>query len=147
MWIGFSSTHHMLFDIPAWYADKLVSDPARKAGHGQSYSVIDGIIKAEVNACWYTNCDISKRHEKMILWEQYDESKFPKYENYDAIEVSKTSYIPCDYEGVMGVPITWLEKHNPDQFQIIGKANSNGAPRINGKNLYTRILIRKKAGA
>lgn len=143
MWIGFSSTHHMLFNVPEWYAKQLLNDPSRKAGHGQSYSIVDGEVKAEVNACWYTNCDISKRHEKIILWENYDADKFPTYDNYDAIDVSKTAHIPCDYDGIIGVPITWLEKYNPDQFKIIGKANTNGAPKINGKNLYTRILIQK----
>ena len=147
IWIGFSSTHHMLFEVPKLYADQLKNSPDRKEGRGQSYSIINNKVMAEVNACWYTNLDISKRHEKIILWKTYSEKEFFKYDNYEAIDVSKTSYIPLDYNGVMGVPITWLEKYNPEQFEIIGKANTNGTPKINGKNLYTRILIRKKVGA
>lgn len=77
------------------------------------------------------------------MWKEYSEAEYLKYENYDAIEVSKVSQIPVNYDGVMGVPITWLEKYNPKQFKIIGKANSAGAPRINGKNMYARILIQK----
>lgn len=74
------------------------------------------------NCCWFTNLDIKKRHEELILVRRYagHEDEYPRYDNYDAIEVSKVAYIPSDYAGVMGVPITFLDKHNPDQFEIVG---------------------------
>jgi hypothetical protein len=118
------------------------------------------------NTCWYTNLDITKRHEELILHRIYNENDYPQYANYNAIEVSKLSDIPCDYEGEMGVPITFLDKYNPDQFEIIGSSMTLGAkmteiaekgtylaggPRFyldngNGtyRRLYDRIVIRKK---
>lgn len=100
------------------------------------------------NACWFTNMDFAKRHEDLILYEKYSAEKYPTYDNYDAIEVGKTKEIPKDYTGVMGVPITFLGKYNADQFEIVGfDRGLNGRARINGKELYARILIRyKKTG-
>lgn len=72
------------------------------------------------NACWFTNLDHTKRHEQIDLFKSYDPEKYPKYDNYNAIEVSKVAEIPCDYAGVMGVPITFLDKYSPDQFTILG---------------------------
>lgn len=69
---------------------------------------------------WYTNLDIKQRHEEMILVKKYFPERYPTYDNYDAINVDATSDIPCDYGGIMGVPITFLDKYNPDQFEIIG---------------------------
>ena len=71
-------------------------------------------------ACWFTNLDFAKRHEDLILFRNYDPDDYPTYDNYDAIEVAKVVDIPMDYDGVMGVPITFLDKHNPDQFEIVG---------------------------
>ena len=68
---------------------------------------------------WYTNIDFKERHENIILYKKYTPEEYPKYDNYDAINVDKTSEIPCDYNGVMGVPITFLDKYNPDQFEIV----------------------------
>jgi hypothetical protein len=79
----------------------------------------DGMIRVS-GVVWLTNLDISKRHEDLILYKKYSEEEYPKYDNYDAIEVSKTKDIPMDYEGVMGVPITFLDKYNPDQFELVG---------------------------
>jgi hypothetical protein len=120
---------------------------------------------------WYTNLDIKQRHEEMILVERYLPEKYPKYDNYDAIEVSKTADIPCDYAGVMGVPITFLDKYNPEQFEVLGitdRQNTSGlrlkkyteedSPKYNDlnarsviklddgtyKQIYARILIRNK---
>lgn len=110
------------------------------------------------NCCWFTNLDHSKRHEKLILYETYNPEKYPKYANYNVIEVSKIAGIPQDYDGVMGVPITFMDKYNPEQFEIIGMAEDNGKglsgesaewdglnPHciINGKAMYKRIFIRK----
>lgn len=82
------------------------------------------------NMCWYTNLDHNKRHEEIILVQRYkgNESAYPKYANHDAIEISRTQDIPCDYSGAMGVPITFLTKHNPEQFEIIGSSRTLGLP-------------------
>lgn len=76
--------------------------------------------KKSVNASWFTNLDISKRHEDIILYETYSPEKYPKYVNFDAIEVGQTNKIPQDYDGLMGVPITFLERYNPEQFELVG---------------------------
>ena len=73
-----------------------------------------------VNASWFTNLDIKKRHEEIILYKKYNTDEYIRYDNYNAIEISKVSEIPKDYEGVMGVPITFLENYNPEQFNILG---------------------------
>ena len=82
----------------------------------------------------------------MDFYRAYKPELYPKYDNYDAIEVSKVADIPMDYKGVMGVPITFLTKYNPEQFQIVGfrKGNDNKDLSINGKCPYYRILIRFK---
>ena len=105
------------------------------------------------NLHWYTNIETPKRYWDIPLFKSYNEEpeRYPHYDNYDAIEVSKTAHIPCDYDGVMGVPITFLDKYNPNQFEIVGVANHGKdsefdlfAPKINGKNIFKRILIRRK---
>lgn len=90
--------------------------------HPKEFMQRDGTVKKFGNICWFTNLDIKKRHEELILVKKYagHEDEYPKYENYDAIEVSKVSDIPLDYDGVMGVPITFLDKYSPDQFEILG---------------------------
>lgn len=114
---------------------------------------IDGKKLKHIMACWFTNFDISKRHEELILYKNYNPQDYPKYDNYDAINVDKTSDIPCDYYGVMGVPITFLDKYNPEQFEILGdsryhdgKQEADDINIINGKQLYRRILIKRKGG-
>lgn len=79
----------------------------------------EGMVRVS-GVVWFTNLDYVKRHEDLILYKRYSPEEYPKYANYDAINVNKTAHIPVDYEGSMGVPITFLEKHNPDQFEIIG---------------------------
>lgn len=79
----------------------------------------DGTVKKFGNKLWYTNLDIKKRHEDLILWKHYNDIEYPYYDNYDAINVDKVSDIPCDFDGVMGVPLTFLNIYNPDQFEII----------------------------
>ncbi len=69
---------------------------------------------------WLTNLDYRKRHESLILFKRYSPEKYPRYDNFDAIEIGKVEDIPCDYEGIMGVPVTFLDKYNPDQFEILG---------------------------
>ena len=86
----------------------------------------DGTIKKFGNKLWFTNLDHEKRHEKLIFWKNYSPEEYPHYDNYDAINVDKVDQIPCDYDGVMGVPITYLDKHNPDQFEILGYTGGLG---------------------
>lgn len=97
------------------------------------------------NCCWFTNLDHKKRHEELILYKNYTPEEYPKYDNYDAIEVKKTAEIPMNYNGVMGVPITFLDKYNPEQFEIVKfrKGDDDKDLSINGKCPYFRILIKK----
>ncbi len=106
------------------------------------------------NLHWFTNLEISKRHHKIEMVRSYKDNPemFPRYDNYDAIEVAKTCDIPEDYFGVMGVPITFLDKYCPEQFEIVGNASSYGvdgyslcsALYINGRKIFKRILIRRR---
>lgn len=104
------------------------------------------------NLCWFTNLEHDRRNQPLLLSEIYSESKYSKYDHYDAIEVSKVSLIPRDYDGVMGVPITFLFKWNPEQFDVMGTSRyhdgsfdeADDIAVLNGKTLYMRILIRKK---
>lgn len=110
---------------------------------------------------WFTNLDYSERHEELILYKQYTPYEFPRYDNYNAINVDKTKEIPMDYDGIMGVPITFLDRYNPEQFEIIGSdyevkegllpeiVNPNWKGKIdrgyvNGKRMYARLLIKNK---
>lgn len=108
-------------------------------------------IVATNNCLWLTNLDNPKRHEELILFKKYDPKEYPTYDNYNAINVDKTKDIPMDYKGIIGVPITFLDKFNPDQFEIIGQMATTkidefnfGYPYVNGSKIYARILIRNK---
>jgi len=163
MWVGnMSMGVDMLFGIPENSTKEIME--SKKAGSG--YRMVNGIIMARAQAVWFTNLDVKKRHEDIILYKKYNKDDYPKYDNYKAIEVSKTADIPADYNGLMGVPITFLDKYNPDQFEIIGLANDKREKDdafvqatpfyldeqhksfvgfvLNGKATYARILIRKK---
>lgn len=197
VWLGYKSGD-MAFTVPDYYEPRETRFWVDESG--QKWRSLG-------NICWFTNLDIKKRHENLILCEKYDSKKYPKYDNYDAIEVGKVADIPCDYEegylvpieykqrlldagfelgsdridengnecvcvrerernnllasivpkeqihytsGVMGVPITFLDKYNPKQFQIVGLDRyvaDNPKPghrfEINGKEKYARILVRK----
>ena len=97
-------------------------------------------------SCWFTNLPVSKHNEELILIKHYTPEEYPKYDNYDAINVNTYTDIPCDFEGVMGVPVTFLDKFNPAQFEIIKfrKGDDDKDLTVNGKSPYFRILIRKK---
>lgn len=110
----------------------------------------DGMTKKVQGLCrWFTNLDIQKRHEKLILWKHYTPEEYPTYDNYPGINVDKVSEIPCDYDGGMGVPITFLDKYNPEQFEIVAFRKGD-----DGKDLvftrerrvqpYFRILVRRR---
>lgn len=124
------------------------------------YNPETGLVKFR-NMTWYTNLDHDKRHRPIDLVERYERTpeKFPRYDNYDAIEVSKTLNIPEDYFGVMGVPITFLDKYCPEQFEILGATESEGKgfsnglwkdssgvaqAKINGQKVYKRLFIRRR---
>ena len=112
----------------------------------------DGSIKKFGNIGWFTNLEHKKRHDDIFLRGTYNAADYPKYDNYDAIEVSNTKDIPKDYEGIMGVPISFLDKYSPDQFEILGNLGSYapdgyslaGAIFIDGKKIFKRILIKNK---
>jgi hypothetical protein len=111
----------------------------------------DGTIKKFGNICWFTNLEHKKRNEELILYRKYSPEEYPKYDNFDAIEVSKVKDIPIDYDGYMGVPITFLDKYNPNQFEILGidkYIEGNKTPNkrftIKGKESYARIVIKRK---
>ena len=139
IWLGINNGPHE-FKVPGTYMKGTI----RVDAGGQKYAKLG-------NIAWYTNMDIAKRHENIILYRNYTESDYPKYDNYDAINVDKVADIPCDYDGIMGVPISFLNRYNPEQFEIIGEANHGSdneydyaKPAINGKDMYARILIRKR---
>ncbi len=138
MWLG-ASIHSgdREFRIPDDYEVRTKS--LRIDEDGNRYIRVPGVR-------WYTNLDISQRHDKIELWKKYTTEEYPKYDNYDAIEVSKTVEIPKDYYGEMGVPITFMDKYCPEQFEIIGLMNSFdiGIPYVNGQAKYARIVIKRK---
>lgn len=147
MWLGFGFKGGASHFINEHYEDYATASDRK-----------EGMIRVS-GVVWFTNLDISKRHENLILFKNYDENEFPHYDNYDAIEVSKSSEIPKDFNGVMGVPITFMNKYNPDQFEIVGATESEGKgfsnglwkseskiaqATINGNKVYKRIFIKHK---
>lgn len=143
MWLGVSSFNKgMYFGVPDdyTYADTYKFDRER---NGKKVMRVSSI-------CWFTNLDHKKRHEELVLYKKYNEEEYPKYDNYDAIEVSKVTDIPMDYYGVMGVPITFLDKYCPEQFEIVGQMMTTkvtefnfGYPYIDGKKKFARVLIKR----
>lgn len=129
---------------------------------GSSYEKIeDGRKVKHIMAMWLTTLDVAKHNETMPLFKKYSAEEYPTYDNYEAIEVNKVADIPVDYFGVMGVPITFIDKYSPNQFEILGMAASAGydlevvgleknesykdaRPLIDGKNTYARIFIKRK---
>ena len=102
----------------------------------------NGKLTKQVNGLcrWFTNLEIKKRHEELILVKKYNPLDYPKYDNYDAIEVSKVKDIPKDYDGVMGVPITFFDKFNPDQFEVVGQGQGNLFRQISDKGLRASFV-------
>ena len=137
LWLGCSiHSGDREFQVPDSY-------PLNAAGYridesGKKYIRVKGVR-------WFTNLDFKDRHEFITLYKKYSPGEYPKYDNYDAIEVSKTAEIPYDYDGFMGVPITFLDKYNPEQFEIIKfrKGDDDKDLSINGKCPYFRIIIRR----
>ena len=149
VWLG-NKAGHFWFKVPPHYEEKATDFKIDE--NGQKWRRMG-------NICWFTNLDFPKRHEEMTLFRHYTSEAYPKYDNYDAIEVAKTDDIPKDWDGVIGVPITFIYKHVPDQFEIIGATESEGKgfsnglwneqsgvaqPLIGGKRIYKRIFIRRR---
>lgn len=139
LWLGCSSFNSgVYFRVPDnyEYADTYKFDRER---NGEKVMRVSSI-------CWYTNIEHSRRNIALTLSKTFNPNVYPKYDNYDAIEVSRVENIPMDYEGVMGVPITFLDKYCPTQFEIIKfrKGDDDKDLSVNGKCPYFRILIRRK---
>ena len=145
VWLG-NKAGHFWFKVPPHYEEKATDFKIDE--NGQKWRRMG-------NICWFTNLDFEKRHEKMLLWKKYTPDEYPKYDNYDAIEVGKTADIPCDWRGMMCVPITFMQYYNPDQFDILGCTYNYGRPYgipedvdmqpiIKGKIVFKRIIIRRR---
>ena len=143
MWLGYGFKRNMAHFIAPHY-----EDTASDADHREGFIRVSGVV-------WYTNLDHTKRHEELILVQRYygNEDAYPHYDNYDAIEVSRTQDIPMDYTGAMGVPITFLTKYNPEQFELLGcnrgvDQDPNGTygrgSYLNGKETFKRLFIRNR---
>ena len=139
VWLGFSKPS--AFRIPVEYIDE----------NNKSQFMEDGVVYQKFgNVCWFTNLEHEKRVEKIPLYKKYNPDEHPHYDNYDAIEVGSYKDIPVDYDGVMGVPISYLQHHNPNQFEIVGAFNyskdyygKNWSAKLFGKYKYKRLLIKK----
>jgi hypothetical protein len=136
------------FEVPFTY--NITTESRKKIENGRKYFSMGSIM-------WFTNLDNKKRHEDLILHKRYNDIEFPKFDNYNAININKVSEIPIDYSGYMGVPITFLDKYNPEQFELLGIMNTgeensgiripnslHGRPIVNGVELYLRVLIKNK---
>lgn len=125
------------FGVPEHYPLNAAS--SRIDENGNKYIRVKGVR-------WFTNLDYKERHEDLIFYKTYNEIDYPKYDNYDAINVDKTKDIPMDYKGDIGVPITFIDKYNPEQFEIVKfrKGNDDKDLTINGKCPYFRIIIKNK---
>jgi hypothetical protein len=140
VWLGYDNGGTKWFQVPMDY--DIPTESRKKIVNGVKY-----FSMGSVN--WYTNLYVSKRHNEFTLYKKYSPKEYSKYDNYNAINVNRFIDIPKDYNGVMGVPITFLDKHNPDQFEIIGLDRYTGKNgdkdfTINGKLLFRRLLIKKK---
>jgi hypothetical protein len=151
IWLGYNSGHFW-FKVPESYEEKKTDFKIDE--NGQKWRRMG-------NICWFTNLDIEKRHENMPLFRTYSPEKYPHFDNYDVINVDRVVDIPCDYSGVMGVPITFMSQYNPEQFEIVEGSNRYGilnvwgknaeiqakhshGNNINGKATYFRIHIRNR---
>lgn len=155
MWLGYGFKGGATYFINDTYENYAVAGQ-----HKEGMIRVSGVV-------WFTNLEIPKRNEPLILYKMYNPEEYPHYDNYDAINVNKTSDIPMDYDGYMGVPITFLDKYCPEQFEIMWQASGNtrvSAPKevleelqyrphkedrggcgvVNGQRVYSRIIIKKK---
>lgn len=161
VWLGCRSlSREMYFDVPDDRKKWLVENKKE----GSAYKVVNGTVMGRLaSACWFTNIDHNKRHKSIDTPYLYAKKEllypdlYPKYDNYDAINIDRVTEIPMDYEGEMGVPITFLDRHNPNQYEIVGISGTLAIPfrndkgklcsgrfYVNGKRLYDRIVIKRK---
>ncbi|MCC6403975.1 MAG: adenine-specific methyltransferase EcoRI family protein [Fimbriimonadaceae bacterium] len=160
VWLGVDNGGTKWFQVPPDY--DIQTESRKKVENGVKYFSMGSIM-------WFTNMDHAKRHEEIKLFKKYSPAEYPTYDNYDAIEVGKVADIPEDYDGAMGVPITFLDKYNPDQFEIIGgstdgySAAAMGVTRLGPeyvgnvgrtklglastkRAVYKRLIIKRKRG-
>ena len=139
LWLGVDNGGTKWFQVQDHY--DIATESRKKTENEKKYFSMGSVV-------WFTNLDIYKRHEDLILYKNYSPNEYPTYDNYDAINVDKVADIPIDYNGAMGVPITFLDKYNPEQFEIIGNEydlNINkGRGYVGGKRMYSRLFIRHK---
>ncbi len=148
LWLGYDNGGTKWFEVPSHYDIK--TESRKKYVDGIKYISMGRIL-------WFTNLETTKRHENLVLYKKYNSKDFPNYDNYNAINIDKVSDIPIDYTGYMGVPITYIGKYNPNQFELLGIMNTgeknkgiryenspHGRPLVNGVEKYLRILIKKK---
>ncbi len=141
LWLGYDNGGTKWFQVPEDY--NITTESRIKIENGVKYFSMGRIM-------WFTNLSTTKRHEDLVLYQTYkgNEGDYPKYDDYDIINVNKTFDIPLDYDGVMGVPITFIDKYNPKQFAVLGIANSarwighECYTLIKGKKIYNRVLIK-----
>jgi hypothetical protein len=140
MWLGYGFKRNCAHFINKHY-ENYATDTDKREGMIR----VSGVV-------WYTNLEHSKRNQELILYKKYNPLEYPKYDNFDAINVDKVSDIPIDYNGLIGVPITFMTKYNPKQFEIVGNAGSYGedayslasALYINGRKIYKRLIIKHR---
>ena len=143
IWTGVDNGGTKWFKVPDHY--DIQTETRIKTLDGQKYFSMGSVY-------WFTNLDTRKRHEDLILYKTYNKAEYPTYDNYDAINVNKVADIPVDYKGLMGVPITFIDKYNPDQFEILGidrvlveeATGKVSRFRIDNKEIYARVIIRNK---
>lgn len=139
LWLGLTMNgSNRWFQVPDSYENY------HKIENGHKFAFVAQVV-------WFTNLEHHVRHEELVLYKHYTPEEYPTFDNYDAINVNKATEIPIDYDGGMGVPITFLHKYNPNQFEIVGAMTSTkiddynfGYPYLNGNKIYARILIRKR---
>lgn len=144
LWLGYDNGGTKWFQVPMDY--DIPTESRKKMENGGKFFSMGSVM-------WFTNLDTTKRHKELTLYKKYIPKEYSKYDNYDAIEVSKYLDIPMDYDGVMGVPITFLDKYNPEQFEIIGSnrgvdQDPNGVygkgSFLNSKETFKRLFIKNK---
>lgn len=173
VWLGYKSLNNdMYFNVTDEYKEWLLANKKE----GSAYKIIGGVVMGRLaSACWFTNLDHGRRHEELQLMTMRENLKYnkklqrklekdfgifeyPRYDNYDAIEVPYVECIPSDFDGAFGVPITYLDAHNPNQFEVVGAdfdlagavtVNGKVKPRpqrfyVDGRRLYSRVVIRPK---
>lgn len=128
MWLGYGFKGGA-----AHFINKHYEDYATALDHKEGMIRVSGVV-------WFTNLDISKRHEDLILYKKYSQEEYPTYDNYKAINVDKTKDIPMDYDGHIGVPITFLDKYNPEQFEIIGQGQGNLYRELTPQGLSSKFV-------